>query len=97
MNKDRIIELLRTNRNLFEEKGISAIALFGSYSTGQETPESDIDIFVEFRKDYKTFDTFMDLVITLEDLLGKRVEVLTKESIYDDFLNFISRDMVYAY
>ena len=41
--------------------GISRIGVFGSYSTGTASPESDIDILVTFQEGQETFDNYSAL------------------------------------
>jgi uncharacterized protein len=47
----------------------------------QQTPESDIDLLVDFEKGQKTYDNFIELSFLLEELLGRPVELLTQESL----------------
>jgi predicted nucleotidyltransferase len=47
----------------------------------EQTSESDIDLLVQFEPDKKTFDNFMDLSGPLEDLLQRRVEIITTEAL----------------
>ncbi len=42
---------------------------------------SDVDIYVEFAPDAHTFDNFMEPSFFLEELLGRRVELVTPESL----------------
>ncbi len=60
---------------LAEAYGVKRIGLFGSYAKGTHTEDSDIDIIVEFETPLG-FE-FMDFADYLEELLGKRVDVLT--------------------
>jgi len=46
--------------------GISWIGVFGSYSTGTASPESDIDILVTFQEGQETFDNYSALLKALE-------------------------------
>ncbi len=39
--------------------------------------ESDVDVLVEFEPGRKSFDNFMLVAFLLEDLLGRRVDLLT--------------------
>ncbi len=45
------------------------------------TDQSDVDILVEFEPQQKSFNNFMDLCFFLEDLLGRNVDLVTKESL----------------
>jgi hypothetical protein len=48
---------------------------------GDQQPESDVDFLVEFKPEKKTFDNFMALSFFLDELLGRKVEIITKESL----------------
>ena len=61
--------------------GVKRLGLFGSFVRGQQTESSDVDLLVEFDAGRKTFDSFMQLAFFLEDLLGRRVELVTPESL----------------
>uniref|UniRef100_UPI0038CD88E2 nucleotidyltransferase family protein n=1 Tax=Methanochimaera problematica TaxID=2609417 RepID=UPI0038CD88E2 len=63
--------------------------MFGSFAKGEENPDSDIDIFVEFLPDKKTFDNYMGLKNFLESLFERKVDLVTYEG-----LNLHIRDSV---
>ena len=39
--------------------GVKRIGVFGSYASGKQKPDSDIDVLVEFEKGKKTFDNYI--------------------------------------
>ena len=80
-DKRTIIERLRRERAALTSLGVLEIGLFGSFARGEQTPESDVDLLVEFTPQQHTFDSFMDLSFFLEALLGRKVELLTRESL----------------
>lgn len=80
-DKRSIIERLRRERTALASLGVLEIGLFGSFARGEQTPESDVDLLVEFSPQQHTFDSFMDLSFFLEALLGRKVELLTRESL----------------
>jgi predicted nucleotidyltransferase len=55
--------------------GIASLAVFGSMARGDEREDSDVDVLVAF-EGKATFDDFMGLKLDLEDLLGRRVDLL---------------------
>jgi len=57
--------------------GIRKIGIFGSVAAGKASDESDIDVLVEFEEGQATFDHFMELIQYLEDLLERRVDLVT--------------------
>ena len=79
--KDQIIQCLLSSKEQIKALGVQRIGLFGSFVTGKQTPESDVDIFVEFSPSQHSFDNFMDLSFLLEDLLGRTVELVTPEAL----------------
>ena len=51
--------------------------LFGSYSRGEETADSDIDILVDYDKSSKlSLLKICGMMTDLEDILGKRVDLV---------------------
>ena len=56
-------------------------ALFGSFVRGEQREDSDIDILVEF-KDGKSLLDLAGLKIELEEALGRKVDILTYNSLH---------------
>jgi predicted nucleotidyltransferase len=80
LTRDRIIQLLQSERSyLANEFGVTRIALFGSYATGRSVEDSDVDLFIEF--DRPLGFRFLELVDYLEQVLGEKVDVLTKAGV----------------
>jgi uncharacterized protein len=61
--------------------GVKNIGLFGSFIRGDQTPDSDIDILIEFTPEKHTFDNFMDVAFLLEKILGRKVDLVTPEAL----------------
>ena len=59
--KQDILDVLDQNRSHIRALGVRRIGLFGSFVRGEQHPDSDIDLLVEFDPRRKTFDTFMEL------------------------------------
>jgi len=79
--KQDILMILRQNQVRLKALGVSRIGLFGSFVRGEQHPDSDIDLLVEFEMGRKTFDAFMELSFFLEEILHRKVEVITAESL----------------
>jgi hypothetical protein len=80
--QEDILKILTEQKQyLVQNFGVEEIALFGSYARGEENEESDIDILVQFKEGYKTFDNYMDLKFYLEELFGKTVDLVIKSAI----------------
>ena len=80
-SKEDILGILRNDSSQLRTFGVRRIGLFGSFVHGTQVDSSDVDLFVEFEPSKKTFDNFMGLSFHLEDRLGRRVEVVTSESL----------------
>jgi predicted nucleotidyltransferase len=79
--------------------GVQRLALFGSVGRDAAQPDSDVDLLVEFLPGQKTFDRFMALADLLEQILNRRVELVTPESLSPFLKPYIlasARDVVRA-
>lgn len=91
------IQLLKSHSDFFRRTfGISKIGVFGSFARGEEQENSDIDILVAFQKGEKTFDHFMDLKYYLEDLFGRKVDLVTMEALRPQLRDSILQEVAYA-
>ena len=80
-NKQSLFSLLKANSQKLRSFGVSNLSVFGSFITGKLHADSDVDLLVEFDPQQKTYDNFMELSFFLEDLLGRKVEVVTPQSL----------------
>ena len=65
----------------FKTQPVLKAWLFGSYSRGEETPESDVDILVSLDYSQKIGLKFLGMYEDLKELLGKNVDLVTDQSI----------------
>jgi len=79
--KNDILSQLKINQAVISNFGVHRYGLFGSFLKGNQDSESDVDLLVEFDPGRKSFDNFMNLAFFLEDLLGRKVDLLTPESL----------------
>lgn len=80
-NLKEIKNILAKNRVVLESKyKVKEIGVFGSYVTGKQKKKSDIDILVEF-KEAPDFFEFLELEEYLEDLLGTKVDLVSKKAL----------------
>ena len=80
-----ILELLRQQRSeilkLASQHGARNVRIFGSAARGEAETDSDIDFLVELEPDRTLFDLGA-LLMDLQDLLGRKIDVVTDDSIY---------------
>jgi hypothetical protein len=84
--KQRIVPLLK-------EAGVLRSSLFGSVVRGEQTAKSDIDILIEFPKGKSLLD-LIDLEMKLEQVLGKKVDLLTYNSVSPYLKEHIQNDQL---
>ena len=80
-DKDLIFKRILYEKKQLAFYGVKNIGLFGSFVRGDQTPSSDIDILVEFTPEKHTFDNFMEVAFLLEEILGRKVELITPEAL----------------
>ena len=59
---------------------VKTIGVFGSYVRGEQNRQSDVDLLVEFEEPVGLFE-FMDLEMYLTDLLGVKVDLVSKKAL----------------
>ena len=94
-DKQEIFALLAENESQLRGLGVRRCGLFGSFARGEQTEQSDVDILVEFEEGRKTFDNFMAAAFLLEDLLGRKVDLVTPESLSPYIGPHILREVEY--
>lgn len=91
-----VIKTIKKNRSVIERYGVKKIGVFGSFVRSRQKKGSDIDILVEFRRGEKTFDNYMDLKFFLRKLLGRKIDLVIKESLKDRIKPYIEKELKYA-
>ncbi|WP_133511192.1 nucleotidyltransferase family protein [Candidatus Thiosymbion oneisti] len=79
--KSDLIRLIHEREQAIRAFGVQRLGLFGSFQRDEARADSDIDLFVEFAPGAATFDHFMDLSFYCDDLFGRRVEIVTPNSL----------------
>ena len=89
------LEMLKPT--LKERFGVETIGVFGSYTRGEQTKKSDIDILVVFSKDAQVgFFKFLELEEFLTKKLGVKVDLVTKNALKPFIKDRVLRETVYA-
>ncbi len=96
-NKEQIFKCLHEHRAEIRGFGVKRFGLFGSFRQERQTVESDVDLLVEFENGRKSFDNFMRLSFFLEDLLGRKVDLITPESLSPHLGAKILREVEYDF
>ena len=89
MNRETILHKLRENKDRIGQFGVKKIGIFGSAVRDELKEKSDIDIVVEFERGKATFKNVGGLVDFLEELFGRRIDLLTPDGIESIRLKYI--------
>ncbi len=95
MTQHKALDILNSHRQELKELGVKSIAVFGSAVRGEARPESDIDVLVEFETPVGIL-AFLRLQHRLEELLGRRVDLVTPAALKRQLRDQILKEAVYA-
>jgi len=81
-NKASLIQRLAARNAEIKNFGVRSLSVFGSFAKDTNIhADSDVDFLVDFEPEKKTFDNFIELSFYLENLLGRRIELVTPQSL----------------
>ena len=91
-------EIIDKIRTYFVGKPVLKAWILGSVSRGEETPESDVDILVQFDPSAKVslFD-HVGMVRELEEILRRAVDLVTDGTLFPWIKPYVDNDKVLIY
>jgi len=89
------LEIIR-RYDLKAKYGVKRIGFFGSFVKGEQKENSDIDVLVEFEKEAKTFDNYMNLKFFLEEIFGRKVDLVIFDALKPDIKDQILKEVKYV-
>ena len=93
-SREDIFKLLEKERGSIRRLGVNRLGLFGSFARNEQRPDSDVDILVEMEgRSYAEYFAVLDF---LEELFGRKVDLVPKEDIKPLLRNRILREVVYV-
>ena len=95
MKQDEVLKLLVLHKKELEALGVRSLAVFGSVIHGEAGPDSDVDLLVEFVKPVGYF-AFFEVKERLEEILGCRVDLVTREALHPRLRDGILKEAVHA-
>lgn len=85
-------ELIR----LAQQHHLTFLAVFGSTARGTATPHSDVDLAVQFAHPVDLL-TFVGIQLEMGQLLGREVDLIPLDNVYDFMRETIQRDLIVLY
>jgi hypothetical protein len=71
------VTLIEAHAQELHALGARRIGVFGSFAKNKATPESDVDVYVEFSEGMKTYDNFFALYELLQELFDRPIDLVT--------------------
>lgn len=93
-------QLINIIRAYFATQPVLKAWLFGSYARGEQTPDSDVDILVVFDEENGRKVSLLrhiGIALGLEDLLGKKVDLITEGTLLPFAKETADKDKVLIY
>lgn len=94
MGREDIIERIRARAEAVKALGATALYIYGSRVRGEERPDSDLDVFVDFDPAKFTFVELVELEDMLSRELGLKVQLGTHDALHPLMKSTIEREAV---
>ena len=90
------LALLETHAAELRALGAQKIGIFGSFASGQQTAESDVDVYLEFAEGMRTYDNFFAVHELLEDIFDRPIDLVTDGALSERKARLILPTVHYA-
>lgn len=92
---EQIKKVIKKHKEFVKKKFfVKKIGVFGSYTKGKESTESDVDILVEF--DGPIGWDFVELKDFLENILNKKVDLVSIKALKSQIKDNILNEVIYV-
>lgn len=96
MSKHDLIKAIQNNTDTIKAYGVKSVGIFGSFAASRQTAKSDVDVLVEFEKEDKTFDNYMELKLFLEQIFKRHVDLVIKDALKARIKDRVLSETAYA-
>ncbi|MBQ2330911.1 MAG: nucleotidyltransferase family protein [Bacteroidales bacterium] len=92
------VATVRTIQDYFRQEPVERAWIFGSFSRMEERPDSDVDILVDLDTSSPIgLLQYAGMINRLEALLGRKVDLVAKDSVKPFARESVNRDKVLVY
>ncbi|MBF0341254.1 MAG: nucleotidyltransferase family protein [Magnetococcales bacterium] len=96
MQREEIMQLMAGQMDrLRRDFGVTRLALFGSTVRDEATADSDVDFLVAFDGP-ATSARYFGVQFFLEDLLGRRIDLVTEKALRPELRPYIEREAIHV-
>lgn len=99
MVSKNVMEMIPKIKQFFVGRPVKKAWLFGSCSRGEETPESDVDIIVEYDRENARISlmTISGMMVGLEDILHRNIDLVEEGRLLPFAYEAAQKDKVLIY
>lgn len=94
LTAEQVLKELAQHRATLRGFGVKRLGLFGSVARGEARPDSDLDFVVELER--HTYADYSALLFFLEDLFGRRVDLVEAEALKPRLRPYVEAEVLYA-
>ena len=95
MTREEVLARLQEHKAELRSMDVAALAVFGSVARDEAGPDSDVDLLVEFARPVGMF-RFLAVKEYLEIILGRPVDLATRDALKRQFRDAILSEAIYA-
>lgn len=96
MTLDEALTKLRAAKPLLDRYGVARVGVFGSTARGEATPDSDVDVLVEFAPDQHPGLAFFRLQDDLAEALESEIDLVTPSGLHRLVRDRVLREVAYV-
>ena len=82
MRRSAAIAKLKEHQAELKQLGVEHLYLFGSTARGDAGPDSDVDLFFDYEKGKLGLFQLMDVKERASSILGRKVDIMTRDSLH---------------
>jgi predicted nucleotidyltransferase len=98
MKLDEVLALLRSAEYELRARGVRHAGVFGSTARGDNRPDSDVDVLVDFEPTaHVTIYDYVSIRNDIAKLLRQSVDVIDSKGLKPHLREPVTRDLVYAF
>lgn len=94
MNNEIASKLKAEKNYLFEKYKVTKLGVFGSFARGEEKPDSDIDILIEF-SETPGMRMFFNTEEYLEKILNRKIDLVRENALRPELKDIIMSEVIY--
>ena len=79
---DTVSTIKKRSLPILKRHNVKRAAIFDSFACGKAKARSDVDFLIEYKSKNKSLFDLVDLKSELEEILGRKVDIITYNSIY---------------